>query len=704
MKTKIFTLALALAAATTANAIPAQRGIWRTMKLANGTEIKVELRGDEFMHYWQDAEGNRYTVNADNYLQVADMNQLLKRSVEMRTAAANVSDGAMRVKKAPGSKKSAYKGDKRCLILLVEFSDKKFSMSDPLAFYKRVANEKGFSEGKFKGSVSDYFSAQSNGQFNIDFDVVGPYQLANVSSYGENVTDDNGNRLYDKNAAGIITGACQAAARAGVDFSPYDWDNDGTVEMVYVIYAGEGEATGGGEETIWPHKSQLYPSKTYGGKRVSVYACSNELSSKTAVAGIGTICHEFSHCLGYPDAYDVDYNGFYGMGSWDLMCQGSYNGNQFVPAGYTAYEKWVAGWIEPVVLHDNASFSDIKPVADGGDAYMFYNPGNKNEYYILENRQRAGWDAQLPASGILVNHITYDQSIWDQNIPNTNRPPQNTFERMTIIPADGMRSTSNEAGDPWGNSIAKATLSNSTTPATSTNTANVDGSKYMNIAFTNMKMTDGLASFTFTNYNLGSSQEGYVIHETFDKCQGTGGNDGRFAPKSLEKNFAMGNFLADVDGWDGTFMKGANQCARIGMTSDTQAKLTTPTLKLNGEAKFIFKAAPYSTDGEKLVLSASDGVTLGETEFTMKKGEWTEYSTTVKGNGEFTITFQGEKRWFLDEVIIQENGASGIEGIHTTTNAKRDSRVFSIDGRFLGNDINAMGKGLYIVGGKKVIK
>ena len=62
MKTKIFALALALAAATTANAIPAKRGIWRTMKLANGTEVKVELRGDEFLHYWQDANGNRYTL------------------------------------------------------------------------------------------------------------------------------------------------------------------------------------------------------------------------------------------------------------------------------------------------------------------------------------------------------------------------------------------------------------------------------------------------------------------------------------------------------------------------------------------------------------------------------------------------------------------------------------------------------------------
>ena len=702
MKAKIFTLALALAAVSAANAIPAKRGIWRTMQLADGTEVKVELRGDEFLHFWQDAEGNRYTVNADNRLQTADMNQLRKTSVEMREAALNVAgENAMKTKRRTKSK-AAYQGNKRCLILLVEFSDKAFSMDDPKAFYTRVANEKGFSEGRFKGSVADYFSAQSNGQFNIDFDVVGPYKLGKVADYGENVNDANGNRLYDKNPRGMIAGACQSAAREGVDFSPYDWDGDGTVDMVYVIYAGEGEATGGGTETIWPHKSVISPAITCGGKKVATYACSNELSTPNAISGIGTICHEFSHCLGYPDAYDTQYNGFYGMGTWDLMCSGSYNGNLFVPAGYTAYEKWVAGWIEPVVLDASANYSDIKPVADGGDAYIFYNPGNANEYYIIENRQKDGWDAGLAASGLLVNHITYDKSAWDRNIPNTNYPPYNTFERITIIPADGTKSDRNESGDPWGNSSFGATLSNSTTPTDATNTPNVDGTKFMNVAFSNMNVTDGVASFTFTNYNNGSVQDGYVINETFDKCQGTGGNDGRFAPKPLEKNFAIGAFSSDVDGWEGSYLMGANQCARIGQTSDDQAKATTPELTLNGESTLTFKAAPYSDDGTSLTVTA-EGATLGQTAFTMETGKWTEYTTSVKANGTFRLVFQGERRWFLDEVCIKDV-TTGINAIGDNATKTTDNRVYSIDGRRLGNDFSTLGKGIYIVNGKKIVK
>ena len=323
MKRKIFTLALALATTLVANAIPAKRGIWRTMQLPNGTEVKVELRGDEFMSFWQDASGNRYTVDAQNRLRVADMDQLRQINKELRTKAGNVAGDMRRVKS--NAKKMEYKGDKRCLIILAQFSDKKFSMADPKAFYTRVANEKGFSENGFMGSVSDYFSAQSGGQFNITFDVVGPYTLGSVKSYGENVTDNQGNRLYDKNAEGMITGACGQAHADGLDFSPYDWDDDGFVEMVYVVYAGEGEATGGGAETIWPHKSQLPTKPRYGNKRVFIYACSNEVNGGNKLAGIGTICHEFSHCMGYPDVYDIEYGGNYGMGTWDLMCSGSYN-------------------------------------------------------------------------------------------------------------------------------------------------------------------------------------------------------------------------------------------------------------------------------------------------------------------------------------------------------------------------------------------
>lgn len=703
MKTKIFTLALALATSSIASAIPAQRGIWRTMRLVDGTEIKVELCGDEFMHFWQDADGNKYTVNTDNRLKVADMDQLLKRSIEMREAAMNVSGVNPMRAKSKSAQKSAYIGNKRCIILLVQFSDKKFSMDDPKAFYNRVANEKGFNEGKFTGSVSDYFSAQSNGQFNIDFDVVGPYTLGTYASYGENVNDANGNRLYDKNAQGMISAACQAAVRDGVDFTPYDWDGDGNVEMVYVLYAGEGEATGGGASTVWPHKSVLQPAITCGSEKVSTYACSNELSSPTSLAGLGTICHEFSHCLGYPDAYDIKYNGFYGMGTWDLMCSGSYNNNQFTPAGYTAYEKWVAGWIDPIELKDNASYSHIEPVADGGDAYIFYNPGNKDEYYIIENRQKQGWDKYLAASGIIVNHITYDRQAWDLNIPNTNYAPYNTYERITIIPADGSKSDNTESGDPWGNISARSTLSNSTSPADITNTENKDGSKFMNIALTNMDTTDGLASFTFKNYNISSSQEGYIIHETFDRCQGTGGNDGKFKPSSsLDKNFAVGAFNPDVKGWECGYVMGANQCARIGQYSEDQSALTSPELTLNGESKLTFKAAPYGSYDTTLKVTA-DGATLGQTDFTMTPDEWTEFSTTIKANGKFRLTFQGGLRWFLDEVNITEP-TSGIGGIKDGNVKPASTHVYSIDGRYLGNSLDKLGNGLYIVNGKKVVK
>lgn len=78
-------------------------------------------------------------------------------------------------------------------------------------------------------------------------------------------------------------------------------------------------------------------SLTLDGVKINSYACSAELSN-TGIDGIGTICHEFSHCLGYPDLYDTDYTGNFGMSSFDLMDYGGYNGDGFCPAGYTAYE------------------------------------------------------------------------------------------------------------------------------------------------------------------------------------------------------------------------------------------------------------------------------------------------------------------------------------------------------------------------------
>lgn len=703
MKRKLLTLALALTTTLVANAIPAQRGIWRTMQLPNGTEVKVELRGDEFMSFWQDASGNRYTVDAQNRLRVADMDQLRKISKELRTKADNVVGDMRRVKSK--SNKIEYKGNKRCLILLAQFSDKAFSMADPKAFYTRVANEKGFSENGFMGSVADYFSAQSGGQFNITFDVVGPYTLGSVKSYGENVNDASGNRLYDKNAEGMIIGACSEAYTDGLDFSPYDWNDDGIVEMVYVIYAGEGEATGGAKETIWPHKSQLQSPTRYGSKKVSIYACSNEVNGGNKLAGIGTICHEFSHCMGFPDVYDIDYGGNYGMGTWDLMCSGSYNGDTYCPAGYTAYEKMVAGWINPIELTENASYSNIKTTADGGDAYIFYHPENKDEYYLIENRQRKGWDKYLAAGGILVNHITYDKTVWDYNMPNTFRKGINDIERITIIPADNQKTASSEANDPFGTKDNYRQLTNASQPADVANTENASGSKVMNISLTKMNVTGGLASFTFTNHNLGTGEvDGYVLHETFDLSLGTGGNDNKFKPSSkLDANFATGTLTTDVPGWSGEYLRGGSQCLRVGKNGGSDSKVTTPEFTLNGESKLTFRAAAWNDgSGTTLKVSASNG-SLANSEFTMPAGAWGDFSTTIKGNGKVKLTFQGELRYFLDEVFVTDPGTTGIENVEmNTTPAVRG--VYSLDGRYLGNDVSKLGKGLYIVNGEKVVK
>lgn len=253
MKKGLLTLCFCALAGVSAVAAPAKKGIWKQLKLQDGTTLMVELQGDEFLSYWQDANGNRY-VQQDDYIVPANFPALKQAAVQLRSqAGATVADA----RRAMAKRRSInnYEGNKRCLIILVQFSDQSFSMSDPKAFYNRVANEKNFSEGSFRGSVSDYFSAQSLGKLNITFDVVGPYTLGTVASYGKD-ENHNGQR-YDTNPQGMISAACGKAASDGVDFSKYDWDGDGQVEEVYVIYAGEGQATGGSTDTVWPHKSQL---------------------------------------------------------------------------------------------------------------------------------------------------------------------------------------------------------------------------------------------------------------------------------------------------------------------------------------------------------------------------------------------------------------------------------------------------------------
>ena len=394
---------------------------------------------------------------------------------------------------------------RRGLIILVEFQNKQFREENDRVMFDRIANEKGFSERGFKGCVSDYFRDQSNGMLDLTFDVVGPVLVSNdYEYYGKNVPPDD----YDAHPDEMVVEACQQVDEE-VNFADYDWDGDGYVEQVVVIYAGQGEANGGGKTTIWPHEWELTESD-YGKYlqldkvRISTYACSSELSSPTRIDGIGTICHEFSHCLGLPDMYDEDQKN-YGMGYWDIMDNGCYNGNGFQPAGFTAYEKMFCGWQQPIVLSVDTVINKMQAISEGGDTYIIYNDAYLDEYYMLENRQKTGWDKSLPGSGLLITHIDYDPDIWLWNTVNSfntyydvlDREYKNDHERCSVVQADNGKVKYGTSGDTYPY-LFNDSLTVNSSPATTLYHEDQMGNKQLQVAIKNIKMYhDNTISFQF---------------------------------------------------------------------------------------------------------------------------------------------------------------------------------------------------------------
>lgn len=489
-------------------AVPAKRGQWKTIVLTDGSEVKVELVGDEFYNYWQAEDGRKFSFNSEtNTYELADT-LMLKSNAQKKRAKLqqNRSRRANKIK-SNSSQNNFYIGTKKGLIILAQFSDLQFQESNNQELYNQIANELNFTSSLgFIGSVKDYFMAQSEGQFEFDFDVVGPVTLSNgYSYYGAN--DRYGN---DLRPGEMVKEACQAIADT-IDFSDYDWDGDGEVEQVFILYAGHGENDGSGSNYIWPHQWTVYDATgsmfSINDIIIDTYACSNELNYIGNVDGIGTICHEFSHCFGLPDVYATAGYG-YGMDCWDLLDYGNYNGDSFIPAGYTAYEKMFCGWREPIVLSNDTIVEDMASMSDWGDTYIIYNDGNKNEYYLLENRQQTGWDAEVPGSGLLITHIDYDESAWFENTVNA----VSSHQRYTPIQADQSVSLRNTAAGDVYPYNENDSLTNNSVPAASLYNANTDGTYYMNKPITNISQNeDGLISFTFANNNTATGISNVVV-------------------------------------------------------------------------------------------------------------------------------------------------------------------------------------------------
>ena len=526
MLVSLFMLAIA------AFAVPAKPGLTRLLTLNDGTTVNAMLVGDEYAHYWLGDDGNAYRTVGDDVFQSFDPQAAKQRANERRSAANQRRMRRLAPKKV-GDFGSSITGDKKGIIILVNFQNKAFTATQN--DFNKLANQVNYNEGKYKGSMYDYFYAQSEGQFRLTFDVVGPYTVSkSYSYYGEN--DSQGD---DKHPAEMVIEALQLA-NDDVNYADYDWDDDGTVDQVYVVYAGKGEADGGAATTIWPHEWQLSSAAYYGdgagrqnldGVWIDTYACGGEQDGSTgATAGIGTMCHEFSHCLGYPDFYDTDYSGGQGMGYWDLMDSGSYNGDGYRPAGYTSYERWVAGWKTPVELVDAKSIRNMAALQDNDSkAYIIYNKGNRNEYYLLENRQKTGWDADLPGAGLLILHVDYSESAWSGNTANDTP----SHQRMTWVAADnnyqytmynGTKyfTTSGMANDPFPYGSVNA-FSKNTTPAATFYNNNSDGTKYLDSSIENITQnSDGTISFNFcTEETIDFTAQGYANEAAVTSVSGS---------------------------------------------------------------------------------------------------------------------------------------------------------------------------------------
>lgn len=298
-------------------------------------------------------------------------------------------------------------------VVLISFSDCDFSMAEPAAYYDRILNEPGYNEGAGPGSMADYFRDQSRGCFNLHFDVFGPVRV------DVPVKSETGGVSY---GSGTVQKALRRLVEtSGADFAPYDWDGDGQVDQVICIAAGYSGSQVSGY--VWPNTGSTDVAVSED-LRFSTFSLSCELWSDGARCGIGTICHEFSHCLGLPDLYPLGGDGsmpFSAVDEWDLMDGGNYTGRGWCPPNYSAMERMLLGWDEPQELTSPASVTGMRPAGDGGASYIVRNPANTDEYYLLENRQRAGWDYGLPGEGLVICHVDYDRELWSMNAVNSRK-------------------------------------------------------------------------------------------------------------------------------------------------------------------------------------------------------------------------------------------------------------------------------------------
>ena len=314
------------------------------------------------------------------------------------------------------------------------------------------------------------------------------------------------------------------------------------------------------------------------------------------------------------------------MATWDLMDQGSYNGDSRTPAGYTSYERWMAGWLTPVEITNETNISDMRPLTETPEAYILYNEANRDEYYLLENRQLTGFDSALYGHGLLVLHVDYDHGAWRGNTVNT----QKTHQRMSVIAADGDYSMNSLAGDPFPGLDGIVQLTDESQPAATLFNVNRDGQRLMHKSIERVQETsEGLISFTAMRPLLNrptvklasSSESGVTIQwetvpmatsyevQITEKPARQSAEDARTLEEHFTKTYkktagfsdissSLNNYL-ETPGFTGSKLYQSPGYLRFG-TGTENGTLRSPVQKAltTGQLTIVMTVAPFAEDTE----------------------------------------------------------------------------------------------------------
>ncbi|MBQ0090169.1 MAG: M6 family metalloprotease domain-containing protein, partial [Prevotellaceae bacterium] len=414
-----------------------------------------------------------------------------------------------------GSKEKAVVpviGNVNIPIVLVEFTDKNFlSENDSVAFDKHF-NASNYQNENHRGSVRDYFIAQSDSLFCPHFDIVGKVKVSHETAYyGKNRSGD------DQNLPGLFSEVLDLLDKKGVDFSVYA-NKDKIVPFIGLIYAGTGEQSSGIANDIWALFHPTLIKTLSNGIKVTSCLYVNELADyyrkgTPTLDGIGIFCHEFSHAMGLPDFYPTNgIKGVFGMDVWDLMDYGHFNNLAQRPMCYSAYEREFMEWIKIPELKETSEKILLKSLYNVNPqrAYKIYNNHNINEYYILEYRTASDWYlSNTLGTGMLITHVDYDRSAWISNsINNIKEHP-----RMTIIPADGVLTPQSSNTDTYKGDLYPGLTNNTELSHTTTPRDDVYIGSNMGIALKNIRKEGNDIVFQFIkdgNYPKGDINKDYV--------------------------------------------------------------------------------------------------------------------------------------------------------------------------------------------------